>query len=133
MIQQTPCRIVFNTSANFKGQILNEFWAKGPQLINSLIGVLIRCRENVVALIGDIRKMYHAVKIEGVDQHTHRFLWRQMDGSIETNVFEITLVSFEDRSSGNITIAALWKTVDMFAEQFSRVQDIIYDDIYIYR
>ena len=29
----TPCRIVFNSSAKYKGHVLNEYWAKGPDLI----------------------------------------------------------------------------------------------------
>ena len=26
----TPLRIVFNSSANYKGHVLNEYWGKGP-------------------------------------------------------------------------------------------------------
>jgi len=70
----TPCRIVFNSSANYRNHILNEYWGKGPDLLNNLLGVLVRFRENPVALTADIRKMYHAVKIDELDQHTHRFL-----------------------------------------------------------
>ena len=28
----TPVRIVFNSSANYMGHVLNEYWAKGPDL-----------------------------------------------------------------------------------------------------
>ena len=69
--ESTPCRIVFNSSANFKGHILNDYWAKGPDLLNNLLGILIRFRENSIALTGDMKKMYHAVKITEQDQHTH--------------------------------------------------------------
>ena len=53
-------------------------------MLNNLLGVLIRFRENRVAFIGDIKKMYHkkmyhTVKTSELDQHTHRFLWRDMD------------------------------------------------------
>ena len=37
----TPYRIVFNASSNFKGHILNDYWAKGPTLINNLAGILV--------------------------------------------------------------------------------------------
>jgi len=57
--ESTPCRIVFNSSSKFKGHVLNEYWAKGPDLMNNLLGVLVRFRENCVAVAGDIRKMYH--------------------------------------------------------------------------
>ena len=56
------------------GHMLNEYWAKRPDLLNSLLGILIRLRENEVAFMGDIKKMYHSVKTTPVEQHTHRFL-----------------------------------------------------------
>ena len=59
----TPCRIVYNSSANFKGHILNDYWAKGASLINNLVGILLRFRENYVGMAGDIEKMYHTIKI----------------------------------------------------------------------
>ncbi|XP_068739176.1 uncharacterized protein [Montipora capricornis] len=76
--KSTPVRIVFNSSANYMGHVLNEYWAKGPDLLNSLLGILIRFRENEIAFIGDIKKMYHTVGTGVLEQHTHRFLWRDV-------------------------------------------------------
>ena len=44
------------------GHVLNDYWAKGLDLLNNLLGVLIRFRENEIVLMGDISKMYHTVK-----------------------------------------------------------------------
>ena len=77
--KSTPVRIVFNSNARYMGHALNDYWAKGPHLLNDLLGILIRFRENKIALIGDIKKMYHTVKTKTIDQHTHRFLWRDMN------------------------------------------------------
>lgn len=52
--KSTPVRIIFNSSANFMGHILNDYWAKEPDLLNNMLGVLIRFRENEVAIMGDI-------------------------------------------------------------------------------
>ena len=71
--ESTPCRIVFNSSAAYSGHILNDYWAKGPQLLNSLVGILLRFREYEIAITGDIKKMCHAVKITELDQHMHNF------------------------------------------------------------
>ena len=60
--KSTPVRIVFNSRARYMGHTLNDYWAKGPHLLNDLLGILIRFRENQIALIGDIKKMYHTVK-----------------------------------------------------------------------
>ena len=59
--KSTPVRIVFNRSVNYMGHLLNEYWAKGPDLLNSLLGIFVRFRENEVAFIGDIKKMYHCL------------------------------------------------------------------------
>ena len=43
--QRTPIRIVFNSSASFKGHTLNDYWYKGPDLLNNLFGLVLRFRE----------------------------------------------------------------------------------------
>ncbi|CAB4022924.1 Hypothetical predicted protein [Paramuricea clavata] len=53
----TPVRIAFNSSQVYKGVSLNSCLAKGPDCyMNNLIGILLRWREEAVALVGDIRK-----------------------------------------------------------------------------
>ena len=76
--KSTPIQIVFNSSANFQGLCLNDYWMKGPDLLNSLFGVILRFRENAVAISGDISKMYHRILIPERDQHVHHLLWRNM-------------------------------------------------------
>ena len=55
--KSTPVGIVFNSSASYAGHTLNDYWYKGPDLLNNLFGVVIRFRENPVAICGDIAKM----------------------------------------------------------------------------
>ncbi|KAL9964667.1 hypothetical protein ACROYT_G028342 [Oculina patagonica] len=38
----TPIRIVFNRSASFEGHTFNDYWYKGPDLLNNLFGVVSR-------------------------------------------------------------------------------------------
>ena len=129
--KSTPVRIVFNTSAKYMGHALNEYWAKGPDLLNSLLGVLIRFRENEVALIGDIKKMYHSVGTTQLEQHTHRFLWRDMDARKEPDTYVIQRVSFGDRPSGTIATVALRKTAEMAQEKYPQEAKIIRDNTYM--
>ena len=75
----TPVRIVFNSSSSYQGHVLNEYWRKGPDLLNDLFGVILRFRENEVAVTADISKMYHRVLIPMEDRHVHRFLWRNLE------------------------------------------------------
>ena len=51
-----PVRIVLNSSANYMGHVLDEYWAKGPDLLNNLLGILVRFRENEVAFVGDVKR-----------------------------------------------------------------------------
>ena len=60
-----------------------------------------------------IKKMNHAVKISEQDQHTHRFLWRDMDTTRNPDTYVVTHVSFGDRPSGNIAAMALQKTAEL--------------------
>ena len=62
--KSTPVRLVFNSSANFQGHVLNDYWVKGPDaFINNLMGIMLRFTENYVGFVGDIRKMYNSVAI----------------------------------------------------------------------
>ena len=47
--KMTPVRVVYNSSLSWKGQSLNTSWSKGPDMLNSLHGVLLRFREDHVA------------------------------------------------------------------------------------
>lgn len=127
----TPCRIVFNSSARYQGHSLNDYWAKGPDLMNNMLGILLRFREGPVAFVGDIRKMYHAVKISIIDQHTHRFLWHDMPTNCEPSTYVMTSVSFGDKPAGNIATVALRKTAEMQKEDFPIASDVILNNTYV--
>ena len=49
--KSTPVRIVFNSSAVIRGHRLNDYWMKGPDLLNDLFEVVLRLRANEVAFI----------------------------------------------------------------------------------
>ncbi|KAL6482555.1 hypothetical protein MHYP_G00106350 [Metynnis hypsauchen] len=70
-------RIVFNFSFSHKDYILNEQLLPGPILGPTLIGVLIRFREHPVAISGDIKAMFHQIRLLPEDRAFTRFLWRE--------------------------------------------------------
>ena len=41
----TSVRIVFYSSAKFNGLSLNGHWIKGPDLMNNMLGIILRFRE----------------------------------------------------------------------------------------
>ena len=92
--KSTPVRIVFNSSSVYQGHKLNDYWKKGPDLLNNLFGVVLRFREKEVAISGDISKMYHRVLIPERDQHVHRYVWRNFETSRDPDVYVKTVLTF---------------------------------------
>ena len=70
-------RVVFDAAATFQGVSLNTELLKGPDLLTSLVGVLLRFRQYSVAVSADIVKMFHQVRVREVDGPALRFLWRE--------------------------------------------------------
>ena len=68
-------RVVFDCSAKCKGTSLNDQLLKGPDLSNSLIGVLMRFREENIALVCDIEKMFYQFNVKTEDRDWLRYLW----------------------------------------------------------
>lgn len=52
-------RVVFDSSAQFSGVYLNDVYLTGPDLHNSLLGVLLRFLKERVAVLADIPQMFH--------------------------------------------------------------------------
>ena len=129
--KSTPCRIVFNSSANFHGHILNEYYAEGPQMLNNLLGILLRFREERYAIAGDIKKMYHSIKTTLPDQMTHLFPWRNLEMEKLPQEHAITVVNFGDRPSGAIAIAALHKTADLSIGSRGEACKVIKENSYV--
>ena len=126
----TPFRIVFNSSAKFQGQSLNDSLAKGPSMLNKLLGVLLRFREGRCAFMGDISKMYHAIAIPLKEQMTHLFVWRDHDDEAPST-YAMTAVNMGDRPSATIAQIALRKSAEMSKESFPRAAEIIIESTYM--
>lgn len=94
-------------------------------MLNSLLGILVRFRGNEVAFIGDIKKMYHTVKTTVLDQHTHRFLWRNMVTDRAPDTYVIQRVSFGDKPSATIATMALRKTAEMGSKRYQDAAKIV--------
>ena len=120
----TPCRIVFNSSAKCYGKSLNDFLAKGPSLLNHLLGVLLRFRQGNIGFICDISKMFHSINIPLHDQMTHLFLWND-------ETYAMTVVNMGDKPSATIAQTVLRKTAEINAKNFPTASQIIVQNSYM--
>ena len=68
-------RVVFDSSAPFEGISLNDVLLTGPDLNNSLLGVLLRFRKELVAVTADIQHMFHCFVVREDHRDYLRFLW----------------------------------------------------------
>ena len=107
--RSTPVCVVLNPSSEFQGHKRNDCWMKGPDLLNSLFGVFLRFREQEVALVRDISKIYHRILIRRPDQHNHRFLWRNLDAERGADVYVKTILTFGDKPPSAMAQIALRK------------------------
>ena len=116
--KSTPVRIVFNSSSVYQGHALNDFCLKGPDLLNSLFGVILRFRAREVAVKGDISKMYHRVLIPERDQHVHCFLWRNFNTQREPDVYVKTVFTFGDKPVPAMALTALRKRAEEKRDEY---------------
>ncbi|PIK42035.1 hypothetical protein BSL78_18708 [Apostichopus japonicus] len=73
--QKKKIRVVFNCAAKFKGVSLNDKLLQGPDLTNSLVGVLLRFRMEPIALMADIEAMFYQVRVQREHRDLLRFVW----------------------------------------------------------
>ena len=72
------------------GVSLNNQLHQGPDLTNSLISVLLRFRQDLVALVADIEGMFNQVKVRPEDADALRFLWWKDSNLERPSEFQMT-------------------------------------------
>ena len=68
-------RVVFDSSCEFGGNSSNKVLLSGPDLMNNLIGVLMRFRKENIAVMCDIEQMFHSYYVDPPHRDFLRFLW----------------------------------------------------------
>ena len=68
-------RICQDAASRVKGTYLNQELCTGPDLLNSLPGILLRFRKHPIAMTADIRAFYHMIFVADEDVAALRFLF----------------------------------------------------------
>ena len=94
-------RVVFDCSAELNGRSTNKELLPGPDLANKLVGVLTKFRENKMAFMADIEKMYFQVFAAEQLRSLLQFLWwKEGNFSDKRTDYEICVHVFGGVSSG---------------------------------
>ncbi len=106
--------VVFNSSCQEDGVSLNSMLLSGPDLTNSLIGVLLRFRQGEVGFVADIQQNVPLIICERVRSQLLRFLWFE-DNDIERGISEYRMKVhlFGNSPSPAVTTLGLWKTAEI--------------------
>ena len=116
------CRVVFDCAAQFKGVSLNDVILQGPNFLNNLSGVLIRFRKEPVAVIGDIKLMFHQCFVMEQDRRFLRFLWWPAgDTSQKPRVHAMKVHLFGGKSSPSVVNYCMRRIAGDNEEMFSEL------------
>ncbi|XP_035914925.1 uncharacterized protein LOC118513377 isoform X1 [Anopheles stephensi] len=68
-------RLVWDAAASVDGVSLNSLLLKGPDMLVPLPKIICKFREKPIAFGGDIKEMFHQLRICEKDKHAQRFLF----------------------------------------------------------
>ena len=87
-------RVVFDAASKFDGVSLNDKLLTGPDLLNNLVGILMRFCTGKIGVMADIEQMFHQVGVCEEDRDSLRFLWRDLDETRRLNEYKMTVHVF---------------------------------------
>ena len=122
-------RLVFDSSAIYEGVSFNSVLLPGPDLVNSLVGVLMRFRRDQVAIMADIEQMFYSFSVQESHRNFLRFLWYE-ENNPERPLVEYRMCKhvFGNGPSPAIATYGLHKSVE---KSESEVKNFVMNDFYV--
>lgn len=116
-------RVVSDSGAQQDGLSLNDVLLTGPDLNNTLLGVLIRLRKEAIAFTADIEQMFYCFLMREEDRNFLRFLWC-LDNDISKDVvdYRMRVHVFGNSPSPTVAIHCLHQSVQ--SDQFYVEPDV---------
>ncbi|XP_061819391.2 uncharacterized protein [Nerophis lumbriciformis] len=105
--------VVFDSGAKHEGISLNDVLLKGPDLNNTLLGVLIRFRREPVAVSTDIQQMFYCFTVWNEHRDFLRFLWfEDNDFTKPVTEYRMTVHVFGNSPSPAVAIYGLRRAAE---------------------
>ena len=125
-------RVVIDSSTEYQGKSFSREWLTGPDLMNSLVGVLIRFRREDVAAMCDVEQMFHLFHVSPEHRDFLRFSWfKENDLSKPVTEFRMTVHLFGNGPSPALATYGLRRTVDDGEEHDPGVKDFVQRNFYV--
>ena len=126
-------RVVFDASAEYEGTSLNKELLTGPDLTNSLFGVLLRFRHHDTAVMCDVEQMFHSFNVDPKHQSFLRFLWFKDNNPSEDIIeYQMTVHLFGNGPSPAVATYGLRKTALDGEEKFGKdTRAFIHKNFYV--
>ena len=124
--------VVFDSSAEYQGVLLNKELLTGPDQMNILLGVLVRFRWENVAVMCNVEQMFHYFHVNPEHRDFLRFLWfKDNDPLKEVIEYRMIVHLFGNGPSPAVATFGLRKTADVGEEEFSAAaKEFVHRDFY---
>ena len=113
-------RVVFDAASKYDRVCLNDKLLAGPDLLNNLVGILMRFRSRKIGIMVDVEQMFHQVGVCEEDRDSLRFLWRDLDETRLPDEYQMTVHVFGAVDSPCCANYALQRTALDQSEKFSK-------------
>ena len=129
----TQIRVVFDSSAKYEGVLLNGELLSGLDLMNSLLGVLLRFRRETTAVKCDIEQMFHSFRIDPEHRDFLRFLWYENNTPGQRIIeYRMNVHLFGNGPSPPVATFGLRRTAADGEEEFGEnAADFIHRNFYV--
>ncbi|XP_062699455.1 uncharacterized protein LOC134284515 [Aedes albopictus] len=123
-------RLIWDAAAKVQGTSFNDLLLKGPDLLVSLVSVILRFRERNIAVCGDICEMFHQIENRSADKQYQRFLWRY-DPKDEIEVYVMDVATFGATCSPCSAQYIKNRNADAHASMYPRAAKAITENHYV--
>ncbi|XP_068207499.1 uncharacterized protein [Palaemon carinicauda] len=112
-------RVVFDCASKVEGTSFNDLLLQGPDMMNSLLGVLVKFAGGLFAYTGDINTMFYHVQVPEHQRDYLRFFWWGKRLDEEPKEWRMAVHLFGACSSPSIANFVLKQTASDFGNEFS--------------
>ena len=111
-------RVCQDAASKVAGTCLNDLLLSGPDLVNRLVGVLLRFRRHPVVLSSDIKGFFHQIFISKEDVGAFRFFWWENEDMTNMLLYEMLVHIFGAKGSPAVATFVLRFHAELIAADY---------------